>query len=120
MRNSIREYIEQGGRCLAECGGMMYLCQHVAGEDGRKFPMVGVLNQDATMVGMHLHLGYRTFKFEGRTWRGHEFHYSSVPNPDNACTLPIEISDGHGNMVDSKVYKCKNLLASYIHLYWGE
>ena len=119
MRQSIRTYIENGGACLAECGGMMYLCRSIIDSDGTAWPMAGVLQQDATMEGMRLHLGYRTFEHEGRTWCGHEFHYSSVPHPDASLMLPVKMYDARGNEVDTPVFSYKNLMASYAHLYWG-
>ena len=98
MLTSIHDYIEQGGRCLAECGGMMYLCQHIIDEDGTLWPMAAVLPDDATMEGKRLHLGYRDWL----DFHGHEFHYSSIV----------------GNPAPYYIYK--NLRASYVHLYWGD
>ena len=98
MLTSIHDYIEQGGRCLAECGGMMYLCRHIIDEEGTLWPMAAVLPDDATMLGKHLHLGYRDWL----GFRGHEFHYSSIV----------------GNPAPYYIYK--NLRASYVHLYWGD
>lgn len=39
MLTAIHDFIEEGGRCLAECGGMMYLCQHIIDEEGMAWPM---------------------------------------------------------------------------------
>ena len=107
MKESVRDFIENGGKCLAECGGMMYLCDSIIGIDGISYPMVGILHQTATMQGMRLHLGYR--QWDGITtdgtpysFNGHEFHYSRIL--ENETT----------------VYRHKNLRASYIHLYWGD
>ena len=98
MLTSIHDYIEQGGRCLAECGGMMYLCRHIIDEDGTSWPMAAVLSDNATMEGKRLHLGYRDWL----GFRGHEFHYSSIVGQP------------------SPYYIYKNLRASYVHLYWGD
>ena len=98
MLAAIRDYIERGGRCLAECGGMMYLCQHIIDEGGTRWPMAAVLPDDATMKGKRLHLGYRDWL----GFRGHEFHYSSIVGQS------------------SPYYIYKNLRASYVHLYWGD
>ena len=98
MLTSIHDFIEQGGRCLAECGGMMYLCLHIIDEDGKSWPMASILPDDATMEGKRLHLGYRDWL----DFRGHEFHYSSIV----------------GNPAPYYIYK--NLRASYVHLYWGD
>ena len=58
-RRSIQAHAEAGGKILAECGGMMYLCQAIRDEEGRSYPMCGVLDLEATMEGMRLKLGYR-------------------------------------------------------------
>lgn len=110
MRQQIHDYIEQGGRALAECGGMMYLCTAITDADGTSYPMVDILKQTATMEGMKLHLGYR----EWNGFPGHEFHYSHIveeaPSTSHSSLYPLNPS----------LYKYKNLRASYIHLYWGE
>ena len=41
-RKAIKDYAEQGGRIIAECGGMMYLCESIVTDDG-EYPMCGVL-----------------------------------------------------------------------------
>lgn len=102
MRQSVRQYIENGGRCIAECGGMMYLCRNIIDEDGKKYPMVGALQKEATMVGARLHIGYR----KARGWNGHEFHYSEVVGDTESEISPI--------------YTYKNTVAGYMHYYWGE
>ena len=114
MLESIRNFIENGGRCLAECGGMMYLCANIIGMDGKTYPMANVLHQTATLQGMKLHLGYREWK--GTTsdgtpylFHGHEFHYSHI----------VE-EEAHTNPSHQPIYIYKNLRASYIHIYWGD
>ncbi|WP_390893881.1 cobyric acid synthase [Prevotella koreensis] len=102
MIAAIKRYIEDGGRCLAECGGMMYLCRNIIDVDGTPYPMVGILQQDATMKGARLHLGYR----EMNGWRGHEFHYSEIL--------------GETKNEISPYYIYKNTIAGYMHHYWGE
>ena len=49
MRESIHSFVEVGGKLLAECGGMMYLCKEIIGTDGIAYPMAGVLPQ-STML----------------------------------------------------------------------
>ena len=114
MLESIRNFIENGGRCLAECGGMMYLCSNIIGMDGNTYPMANVLHQTATLQGMKLHLGYREWKgitSDGTPYlfHGHEFHYSHIveEEPQNHPAHP-------------PIYIYKNLRASYIHIYWGD
>lgn len=81
-------------RIIAECGGMMYLCQNI--DD---YPMAGLLPYSTTMKDAHLHLGYRTHEYNGHVLHGHEFHYSDFAEPLSAPVL----TDG------------EKIFASYIH-----
>ena len=120
MRRSVREYCEAGGRVLAECGGMMYLCDSIAGSDGKVYPMAGVLKQGATMEQMKLRLGYREVRVNGQSVRGHEFHYSKVLSGKEKIPVMGTVYNAKNMVVDTPVYAYKNVLASYIHFYWGE
>lgn len=93
MHRQIREYAEQGGQILAECGGFMYLCHDIDGT-----PMCGIFPYSATMRDARLHLGYRNWN----GMKGHEFHYSTLCEPhDMVC-------------------RYKNVVAGYTHWYWAE
>ena len=120
MRQSVRKYCENGGRVLAECGGMMYLCDTITGDDGKVYPMVGVLKQGATMEQMKLKLGYREVRVNGQRIRGHEFHYSRILPTNEKIPVIGTIYNAKDMVVDTPVYTYKNVLASYIHFYWGE
>lgn len=120
MRKALFQYIEQGGRLLAECGGMMYLCRSLADKEGNVYPMVGILPQDATMEKMKLKLGYRQLFCDSYRLRGHEFHYSSVKNADKQLISCAEAWNARGERTDVPLYRYKNLLAGYTHLYWSD
>ena len=120
MRISVREYVERGGHVLAECGGMMYLCRSLMDKEGITYPMVGVLPQEATMENMKLHLGYRLLCVDNYQLRGHEFHYSSVKNADASLNTCAESWNARGTKVDVPLYRYRNLLAGYTHLYWAD
>lgn len=120
MRFAIRAYCEAGGCVLAECGGMMYLCDTITGSDGREYPMVGVLKQRATMEQMKLKLGYREVHLGERVMRGHEFHYSRILPNDEPLSSIGKVYNAKGSEVDTLIFNYKNVLASYIHFYWGE
>jgi len=117
IRREIRDYIENGGKALAECGGMMYLCRGIEDEQGEMFQMCGVLQQNATMKGKRLQMGYRSFQYAGVELRGHEFHYSKV---ENVLQSAAQIYNAQGKEVTTPLYRYKNLIAGYTHLYWGE
>ena len=44
MREEIREAVKAGLPCIAECGGFLYLHRTLEGEDGKEYPMAGVLD----------------------------------------------------------------------------
>lgn len=115
-RRAIKDYAERGGRIVAECGGMMYLCREIVSDDG-VFPMCDVLpyTVSARNADRRLSLGYRQFSLDGRNYRGHEFHYTQFlpPLPPSAA----QVYDARGETVNTPVIRYKNVLASYTHLY---
>ena len=116
----LRDYAEAGGRILAECGGMIYLSSIIVCVEGGPFRMCGILPFAATMEGARLHLGYRRLvDAAGREWRGHEFHYSCLTEPD-ALPSAVRQYDARGELVGTPLYRYKNVVAGYTHLYWGE
>lgn len=118
MRASIKKYIEQGGRTLAECGGMMYLGEQIENEEGEDFDMVGALSVKTSMKQRKLHLGYRRVSWEGEELMGHEFHYSSMTQ--DLVNSIGELQNIRGEVVPTKLIKEKGVLASYQHFYFGD
>ena len=114
MRNAIKEYAESGGKILAECGGMIYLSEDI---DGKR--MCGVLPLKATMDNARLSLGYRSIVFPGLNLRGHEFHYSNTISTEQLASVARQFS-AKGNPVATPIYRYRNTIAGYTHLYWGE
>ena len=115
-RKAIKDYAERGGRIQAECGGMMYLCQSIVSDDG-KYPMCGVLPYQisARQADRKLSLGYRQFVLDGKEYRGHEFHYTQFLGETPKSV--VQVFNAKGEPVDTPVFKYKNVLASYTHLY---
>ena len=115
-RKAIREYAERGGRVVAECGGMMYLCERILTDEG-DYPMCGVLPYSITArkAERKLSLGYRRFELDGREYRGHEFHYTQFK--DRTPQSVTQVYNAKGEPVDTPVFRYKNVLASYTHLY---
>ena len=115
-RNAIRDFAERGGRIVAECGGMMYLCKSIVTDNG-EYPMCGVFPYTITArtCDRKLSLGYRRFVFNGNEYRGHEFHYTQFLG----ATPPsvTQVYDAYDNPVPTPVFHYKNVLASYTHLY---
>lgn len=119
MLESIRRYAAGGGRILAECGGLIYLCRGLLDAAGVHHDMCGVLPMTATMEGARLHLGYRSLTLGGLRLHGHEFHYSRLVDPD-ALPSVATVTDAMGNHVDTPLYRHHNVIAGYTHLYTGD
>ena len=115
-RKAIKNYAERGGRIVAECGGMMYLCKSIVTDDG-EYEMCGVLPYSITAryQDRKLSLGYRRFVLDGKEYRGHEFHYTQFMG--EVPKSIVQVYDAKGNPVPTPVLKYKNVLASYTHLY---
>ena len=115
-REAIRGYAESGGRIIAECGGMMYLCLSIVSDEGT-FPMCGVLPYSITarQADRRLSLGYRQFTLDGKEYRGHEFHYTQFLG--EAPQSVAQVFNAKGTPVGTPVIRYKNVLASYTHLY---
>lgn len=115
-RMAIKHYAERGGSIVAECGGMMYLCERIVTDVG-EYPMCGVLPYSITArkADRRLSLGYRQFTLDGKAYRGHEFHYTQFlgESPDSL----VQVYDAKGNPVATPIFRFKNVLASYTHLY---
>ncbi|MDR0658303.1 MAG: cobyrinate a,c-diamide synthase [Mediterranea sp.] len=121
MHGDIRQYIGNGGRTLAECGGMIYLSRGIT--DEKTFsPMVGVF-PFTIATGKNrrrLTLGYRQFEYNGQQLRGHEFHYTQFGDDQLSIPSAAQVYDAMGQPVDTPVFRYKNVIASYTHLYLGE
>ncbi len=132
MRQDVYDFAQNNGEIYAECGGYMYLCAQLVETHNadtsekapRSWDMCGVLQATATMGKGIRSLGYRQvqllceapFSLQHSTYRGHEFHWSSIEHHTNYAPLySVEIQGKTQNL--GAVYK--NVKAGYMHLYWG-
>ncbi|MGV6809065.1 MAG: cobyrinate a,c-diamide synthase [bacterium] len=127
LRQHIKQAIENGLPCYAECGGLMYLAENIVWQ-GQSVPMVGVIPANAVMCERPQGRGYiRLKETVNMPWatqpnttstiiQAHEFHYSRLENLREKGTYAYEVIRGTGidGRHDGWVYK--NLLASYAHL----
>jgi len=92
MRRSVREAIEKGLPCIAECGGFLYLHRTLEGADGVEYPMADVVKARAYRTDRLFRFGYIEMEAkrdqlilkEGEKARGHEFHYWESENCGDA------------------------------------
>ena len=83
MREAVKKAAEGGLPVLGECGGYLYLLEELEAEDGRIWPMTGVLKGKGYKKGKNSRFGYigveaekdRLYLKPGEQIRGHEFHY---------------------------------------------
>ncbi|MCH4896414.1 cobyrinate a,c-diamide synthase [Marinilabiliaceae bacterium JC040] len=118
MLDSIYNFYKNGGKIIAECGGMMYMCNNIISKEGKNYPMLGILDQDASMQNMKLHLGYRKIFISDKEYRGHEFHYSHIVNSKEEPSSAV-IKSARNKELPTYIFRKNNLVASYIHFYWG-
>lgn len=119
IKSAIYNYCEGGGKVLAECGGMMYLCDSIKNAEGKEFAMVGYFKQMASMENMKLKLGYRKVQLDEEVLFGHEFHYSHLEMPEEQLAIG-EVYSARDKKLDTLLLRKGNAIASYIHFYWGE
>jgi cobyrinic acid a,c-diamide synthase len=117
LRAEVAKFAAANRPILAECGGLLYLCEDL---DGRA--MCGVLPGRGRMAG-RLTLGYRDavaatstpWLDAGAQMRGHEFHYSAVDASGGgpAWTLSARGNERAEGIVSGAVQ------ASYLHVHWA-
>ena len=120
LREDIRRFAAAGRPILAECGGLLYLCDEL---DGR--PMCGVLPARGTMAAGRLTLGYREAEAAtatpwldaGERLRGHEFHYSRVETRDPRGHAAWQLSTRAASKPEGIVRG--SVQASYLHVHWA-
>ena len=123
MRNSIKEALDNGLRCYAECGGLMYLTKSIDGAQ-----MVGFFDGESVMTNKLQRFGYCKVKIDKKCFdeklgieedfkiNAHEFHKSQVSlNEKNVYEL--EKTQYNGKIIKWKCgYFKNNTLAGYAHI----
>jgi cobyrinic acid a,c-diamide synthase len=115
----------------AECGGFMVLTQALTDSEGHSWPMAGLLPGFARMSGKLAALGYRhatalqanLLAEPGDSLRGHEFRYSSWVRDASVAddTAAWQVRGTRGDApADTVGYARGNLLASYLHIHFGQ
>jgi cobyrinic acid a,c-diamide synthase len=125
FRNSVKASAQAGLPIYAECGGLMFLGEHIQiGSD--KFPMVGLFPYDFIMGKKPQGHGYTILEVaqdnpyfsRGTVLKGHEFHYSQIvpePAPDFPMAFTVSRGSGLGGQREGLLYQ--NVLATYTHLH---
>ncbi len=122
MLESIKEFVEGGGRVYAECGGFMYLTEGIIDFDGKHHPMAGMFPTRAKMLKKRKALGYvevESLEDGLSKIRGHEFHYSEIDEMPESIKRVYRVNKPGSDETWAEGYSYKNTLASYVHLHFG-
>lgn len=139
MRMEIREAIENGLPCIAECGGFMYLQESITDEEGHTYPMVGALKGKSYYTPSLKRFGYITLSGGTKTddiaqngagvnvigsgkvfgkevgeIPAHEFHYYDSDECGSSFTAKKPLSQRSWKCIIST----ETLLAGYPHIHY--
>jgi cobyrinic acid a,c-diamide synthase len=122
MLKSIRDAVDSGIPCLAECGGFMYLHERVKDRDGKSYDMAGVIEGESFPTDKLTRFGYITLTAlednvlcrKGAELKGHEFHYWDSTNTGNGfhAQKPLRKSSWDCIIIRG------NLWAGYPHIHF--
>ncbi len=123
FRQSLKNAIEAGLPVYAECGGLMYLGEHIIVRE-QSYPMVGALPFTVLLEKKPQGHGYTILEVDrpnsyfpaGTKLLGHEFHYSRIIESDlERLNLVFRMERGHGVTGQRDGISYKNVLATYSH-----
>ena len=115
LRRALHAHVDAGRPLLAECGGMLYTLDSLAGTDGNAFPMAGLLRGTAVMQARLGGLGMQTAALPEGELRGHTFHYASARIDDAPLVVTTNPDGGPSR---EGVYRRARFTASFMHLYF--
>ncbi len=112
----------------AECGGLMYLGRSLKTGDGQTFAMANIIPVEVEMHSDLHRFGYRQLLTledsilspRGQFYRGHEFHWSRITNQDGGLKPAYQMLNAEGDFIGYEGFVGPNLLASYVHLHFGQ
>ena len=124
MQESVRQALEGGMPCLAECGGMLYLCRGLTDVNGIRHEMAGFFEAEATMTtSLQRPFGYvdvaqsaaTPLGPKGTRFLAHEFHYSRLQTEEPSALL---VSKPGREPVPAGMLR-KNYLGMYPHVHFA-
>ncbi|NOH15812.1 cobyrinate a,c-diamide synthase [Clostridium cochlearium] len=124
MLKSIKEELDKGLKCYAECGGLMYLTEAIENNEGLKENTVGYFKGTSKMTKRLQNFGYAQLEVckenkilpKGLTINCHEFH-KSIVELDEKTIFKINKTMYNG---ETKNWHCGyikgNTIAAYAHV----
>ena len=128
MAESIDRANRSGMPIYAESGGLMYLGRSLRTASGEAHRMAGLIPVDVEMDGQIHRFGYRQLMTledsilspRGQFYRGHEFHWSRISKHDGDLKPAYQMLNADGEVIGYEGFVGPNLLASYVHLHFGQ
>ena len=122
FRENLKEKLNNGMPCLAECGGFMYLHEYLEDKEGTTFPMVGILKGKVYPLEKLGRFGYidltvkedNFLAAKGTKTKGHEFHYWESENPGKVVYGKKPLREKNWDCIVS----FKNIFAGFPHIYF--
>ncbi len=116
----IKSKISEGVPVLAECGGYMYLTDHIESDTSGRYEMCGIFGTGCRKKGRLVRFGYVEVRDINGIWigrdtpvRGHEFHYFDTDDPGDGG----EITAASDGSVYSGIHITDTVWAGWPHLY---
>ena len=116
MSRSIQQHHKNNNPILAECGGMLYLLDSLTDKENNKAKMAGIIPGEGIMQQKLAGLGMQSMELNGRKVTAHTFHHSTMTTTLKPVTHGIR---QRGKNPGEAVYHDKNLIATYLHLYFA-
>jgi cobyrinic acid a,c-diamide synthase len=125
---SFRRAHAHGVPVYAEGCGLQYSARTLRTSDGATHQMAGLIPIDIALEAGTLHSGYRDLSIatasmlgpEGTRLRGHEFHFSRVLSGADCLNPAYMMHDGDGEPLGCEGWTDPLMLASFIHLHFGQ
>jgi cobyrinic acid a,c-diamide synthase len=115
LHHALRAHVAAGKPLLAECGGLLFALNELAGRDGNAMPMAGLLRGRAAMQARLGGLGLQSVELPEGTLRGHTFHYALADIPGTPLALAVNPNKGPSS---EAVYREHRMTASFVHFYF--
>ena len=120
MLISLKQAVDSGMPCYAECGGLMLLADGLKVNSGICYSMAGVVPGLVEMTKQLQNFGYcKIDSLKSGEVRGHEFHYSRWSEETKQANL-WEVTRHSTRISRREGYRTSNLHASYVHLYFPQ
>ena len=113
-RKSMQAFQDAQKPILAECGGMMALCNHIDSRTGERGYGFSLLDAECTMQSGFQSVGLQCVNYGQGEIRGHSFHHSLIhwkSAPSLFCTRQ------NGERGEA-VIQCGNMTLTYLHHYF--